>query len=153
MYYGYMNVEFIGLFLLLAGFVVGLGAVTVIDTLGFCARNSPYFTLATIRAHKITKPLIWFGMFLAIVGGVLFYSQNTYSEIMLYQAILALVLICNGLFLSFYVSPLLIKKEKAEGAQITLLDSELQAKITVSFVISFVGWWTSVLLFAYYLLQ
>lgn len=148
-----MNVEFIGLFLFLAGFIVGLGAVTVIDTLGFCARNSTYFTLATIRAHKITKPLIWLGMFLAILGGALFYSQNVYSDIMVIQVVLAFILIGNGLFLSFYISPLLLKKEKKEGSHVTLLAHELQVKITISFIISFVCWWSSVALLCAYLLN
>ncbi len=148
-----MNIEFIGLFLFLAGFIVGLGAVTVIDTLGFCARKSTYFTLATIRAHKITKPLIWLGMFLAILGGILFYSQHSFEFIMVIQAILACILVGNGLFLSFYISPLLLKKEKKEGSHVTLLSRKLQVKITISFIISFVGWWSSLALLVWYLVS
>ncbi len=49
----------------------GLGAVTVIDLHGFLGRTSSYWTEATIRTHKITKPLIWKGMFLAILGGII----------------------------------------------------------------------------------
>ncbi len=147
-----MNIEFIGLFLYIAGLIIGLGAVSVIDALGFCARKSTYFTLATIRAHKVTKPLIWLGMFLAIIGGILFYSQNTYSQVFVILLITAVILILNGLFLSFYISPKLIKKEKEEGVRITLLDSKIQSKITISFVVSFLGWWGSVLLLVYYIL-
>ncbi|MBP7832672.1 MAG: hypothetical protein KA035_02775 [Candidatus Levybacteria bacterium] len=148
-----MSLEFIGLFLFLAGFIVGLGAVTVIDSLGFCARNSTYFTLTTIRAHQITKPLIWLGMFLAILGGAIFYSQNPYSVIIVLQCILAIILIFNGLFLSFYVSPRLLQKEKEEKGNTKLLSKSMQAKIAVSFVISFIGWWTSVLLLVGYILS
>lgn len=141
-----------GLFLFLAGFIVGLGAVTVIDLHGFLGIRSIYWTETTIRTHKVTKPLIWLGTFLAILGGYIFYSNNPFSPIIIVQAVLALILTLNGCFLSFYVSPLLLKKEKKEKGHITLLSSSLQAKIAVSFVISFVGWWSSLLLLVLYLL-
>jgi hypothetical protein len=59
--------DFVGLFLLLAGFIIGLGAVTVIDIHGFLGRRSSYWTEATTRAHKVTKPLIWLGIALALL--------------------------------------------------------------------------------------
>lgn len=64
-----INLDFIGLFILITGFVIGLGAVTVIDIHGFLGRKSAYWTEATTRTHKVTKPLIWIGIILAIVGG------------------------------------------------------------------------------------
>lgn len=68
--------EVIGLFLFIAGFIIGLGAVTVIDIHGFLGRKSSYWTEATIRTHKVTKPLIWLGMSLAILGGLVFYRYS-----------------------------------------------------------------------------
>ena len=68
--------EFVGLYLHLAGFIIGLGAVTVIDLHGFLGRKSPYWTEATTRTHKVTKPLIWLGMTLAIMGAVVFHYQT-----------------------------------------------------------------------------
>ena len=38
-----MNIDFLGLFICIAGFVVGLGAVTVIDIHGFLGRKSKYW--------------------------------------------------------------------------------------------------------------
>lgn len=146
-------IQFIGLFILLAGFIVGLGAVTVIDIHGFLGRRSVYWTETTIRAHKVTKPLIWLGTFLAIIGGVLFYSQSPFSEIMYFHAGIAGILILNGIFLSFYVSPLLLEKERKEKGDIQLLPFSLQVKITISFIISFVGWWGSLFLLVLYLLH
>lgn len=67
-----MNLDLLGLFVMLAGFVIGLGAVTVIDLHGFLGRKSAYWTLATTRTHKVTKPLIWLGMSLAVIGGFIF---------------------------------------------------------------------------------
>jgi hypothetical protein len=131
----------ISLLILIAGFIIGLGAVTVIDIHGFLARKSPYWTEATIRTHKVTKPLIWVGMFLVIIGSYLMFTSGTlttevYERILIVQAIMIL----NGYFLSYVVSPRLIQNE-TEGRSRELLDSKLQAKISISFIISFLSWW------------
>lgn len=132
--------NFISLFLIIAGYIIGLGAVTVIDTLGFLGRKSPYWTETTIRAHKVTKPLIWLGTFLILIGNYFYKNLNTY---LIYFYI---VLVLNGIFLSFYVSPILLDREM-KGKQKELLPSSLQIKITISFIISFLTWWGSLLLF------
>ena len=142
--------EFIGLFIFLAGFVVGLGAVTVIDIHGFLGRKSTYWTETTIRAHKVTKPLIWIGIFLAIIGGFFLYNSEPFRGIAVVHAILAVVLIFNGCFLSFYISPILLKREKA-GLARELLPKKLQKYIAVSFLFSFAGWWGSLVLLAWYI--
>jgi hypothetical protein len=61
---------FFGLFIHLAGFVIGLGAVTVIDLHGFLGRKSPYWTEATTRTHKVTKPPYLVGNDLGNLGGL-----------------------------------------------------------------------------------
>ena len=134
-----IDLDFIGLFILLAGCIVGLGAVTVIDIHGFLGRKSSYWTEATVRTHKVTKPLIWLGILLAIIGGTIFYRNESFSGVPLYHALIACVLIVNGLFLSFYVSPFLLKRER-EGRQSELLPTPLQNKIIVSLIISDIGW-------------
>lgn len=134
----------------LAGYVVGLGAVTVIDVHGFLGRKSSYWTEATIRTHKVTKPLIWFGLFLASVGSVWYFMQTGFYDVSyMYLAILG-VMVINGLFLSLYVSPRLLLQEKGGRAQ-ELLPRLLQIKITVSFLFSFIGWWGSFLFVVYVL--
>jgi hypothetical protein len=143
--------EVIGLFLFIAGFVIGLGAVTVIDLHGFLGRKSPYWTEATIRTHKVTKPLIWLGMFLAIVGGVIFYSSVGFSRVALIHVILATILILNGSFLSFYISPRLLIREK-DGKAREILPADLQTKIAISFVVSFICWWSSLFLLVWYIM-
>jgi len=142
--------DIIGIFLLIAGFIIGLGAVTVIDLHGFLGRTSSYWTEATIRTHKITKPLIWIGMFLAIIGGVITYRDIGFSGTALIHTFVAIVLILNGCFLSFWVSPQLLKREK-EGKAREILPSNLQIKIAVSFVISVIGWWGSLFLLVWYI--
>jgi len=112
-----------------------LGAVTVIDLHGFLALRSPYWTETTIRAHKVTKPLIWIGTILAITG-VVFYSQHAFTWIPMVHTIVAPVLIANGCFLSFYVSPYLLKQER-EGRERELLPTRLQLAISTSFGVSF----------------
>lgn len=144
--------DFLGLFLFFAGFIIGLGAVTVIDFHGLLARKSSYWTKATIQTHKITKPLIWIGIILAIVGGAIFYRKANFAGVPLWQTIIALALIINGLFLSFVISPNLIAREKQGRAEEILPDST-QTKITVSFFVSFFGWWGAVILLVWYLVS
>lgn len=142
--------DILGIFLFIAGFIIGLGAVTVIDLHGFLGRESPYWTEATIRTHKITKPLIWAGMFLAILGGVITYRNVGFTGVALIHAFLAVVLVLNGAFLSFRISPRLLQREK-EGKARELLPSDMQKKIAVSFVVSVLGWWGSLFLLVWYI--
>lgn len=142
----------IPLFVTIAGFVIGLGAVTVIDIHGFLGRTSPYWTEATTRTHKVTKPLIWYGMMLVIVGTYLLFREglfdmDTYAHMLVVQSIMIL----NGCFLSFVVSPHLLERERG-GRASELLDSKLQIKIAFSFIISFVSWW-GLLAYIVFLLQ
>jgi len=132
--------------LIIAGFIIGLGAVTVIDLHGFLGRKLNYWTEATTRTHKVTKPLIWIGTTLFVIGFLLLYRE----ALLLVQIIIATVMILNGLFLSFSVSPFLLKREK-EGRQSELLPRSWQNKITISFIISFLSWWGSVVLFVFFL--
>jgi len=129
-------------FILIIGYIVGLGSVTVIDTLGFLGRKSSYWTETTIRTHQVTKPLIWVGLFLILTGSY-FYKNLNPNLIYFY-----IVLILNGIFLSFYVSPILLEREK-KGKIKEILPASLQNKIFVSFIISFLSWWGSLLLFLY----
>jgi hypothetical protein len=142
--------DMLGIFLFIAGFIIGLGAVTVIDLHGFLGRTSSYWTEATIRTHKITKPLIWMGMFLAILGGIITYRNIGFSGTALIHAFLAIVLVLNGCFLSFWISPQLLRREK-EGKAHEILPSKLQMKIAASFVVSFIGWWSSLFLLVWYI--
>lgn len=144
--------DFLGLFLLLAGFIIGLGAVTVIDIHGFLGRTSSYWTEATTRTHKVTKPMIWAGITLAIIGGLLFYRNAPLSGIPLIHLGIACVLILNGCFLSFRVSPFLLKREK-EGRSAELLPMTWQRKIVFGLIFSDLGWWSGLALLVLYLLK
>ncbi len=147
-----INLDFVGLFIFIAGFIIGLGAVTVIDLHGFLGRKSSYWTEATIRTHKVTKPLIWVGIILVIIGGFIFYRNQPFSGIPFYQSIMAAALILNGIFLSFYVSPFLLARER-EGKQKELLPDSLQKKIMVSLIVSDIGWWGGLALLVYYIVS
>jgi NADH:ubiquinone oxidoreductase subunit 5 (subunit L)/multisubunit Na+/H+ antiporter MnhA subunit len=145
-----LNLDFIALFIFITGFILGLGSVTVIDIHGFLGRKSSYWTEATIRTHKITKPLIWLGIFLVIIGGIILYRNESFSGIPLYHTLISVVLIINGIFLSFYVSPFLLKKE-LEGKQREHLPISLQNKIIISLIVSDIGWWVGLLLLVKYI--
>jgi uncharacterized membrane protein len=138
----YLTLDFVGLFILFAGFIIGLGAVTVIDLHGFLGRKSTYWTEATTRTHKVTKPLIWLGMFLVIIGGSIVYRNAGLNSITLFHIVSIFIMIMNGIFLSFSVSPFLIKRE-SEGKSGELLPVSWQNKITISFIVSFICWWSN----------
>jgi hypothetical protein len=141
--------DILGLFLLMAGFALGLGSVTVTDVHGLLGRQSPYWMDAAIRAHKVTKPLIWTGVTLAIIGGLLYYRNAPLAGIPLIHGMLAVVLILNGAFLSFYISPMLLQREQ-EGKARQALSDQVQARIALSFLLSDAGWWLGLVLLAYY---
>ncbi|MEX0910411.1 MAG: hypothetical protein WDZ73_01515 [Candidatus Paceibacterota bacterium] len=141
--------DFSGLFIFIAGFIIGLGAVTVIDLLGFLGQKSTYWTEATTRTHKVTKPLIWLGILLVIIGSLLFYRQENFWAWPIYHYLLILVLILNGWWLSFKVSPFLVERERS-GHGADILPSSWQNKIKVSFIFSVLGWWTNLGLLVWY---
>ncbi len=141
----------VGLFLFLAGFIIGLGAVTVIDLHGFLGRKSSYWTEATTRTHKVTKPMIWAGIACAIIGGLIFYRNNAFSGIPFVHAVIALALIANGHFLSFKVSPFLLARER-EGRAGELLPASWQKKIVAGLIVSDIGWWGGLVLLVIHLL-
>lgn len=143
--------DILGLFLFLAGFIIGLGAVTVIDIHGLLGRKSAYWTEATTRTHKVTKPMIWVGISLVIIGGLIFYRHETLSGIPLIHSLIAIALILNGTFLSFVVSPFMLKREE-EGRSGELLPWSWQKKIIFSLIISDIGWWGGLFLLVVYLL-
>ncbi len=138
----------LSIFLTMAGFVIGLGAVTVIDLHGFLGRKSGYWTEATIRTHKVTKPLIWIGMLLVIVGHILLAASG--MHIALWKFVVMGIMILNGCFLSFVVSPELIRRER-ENRPTELLPQNLQTKIVFSFITSFLSWWGLLLSFVFLL--
>ncbi|HEY4496411.1 MAG TPA: hypothetical protein VJC04_03630 [Candidatus Paceibacterota bacterium] len=147
-----MILDLLGLFLFLAGFVIGLGAVTVIDIHGFLGRKSSYWTEATTRTHKVTKPMIWAGIMLAIIGGLIFYRGQSFSGIPLIHGAIALILIVNGYFLSFKVSPFLLKREQ-EGRSGELLPASWQKQIMAGLIVSDIGWWGGLLLLVVHILN
>ena len=133
--------EFLSLFITIAGFIIGLGAVTVIDLHRFLARKSSYWTEATIRTHKVTKPLIWIGILLVALGTFLagtneFLSSGEFAI----RLVIIFLMILNGSFLSFVISPELLRREK-DGRAGELLPHTMQNKIILSFLVSVILWW------------
>lgn len=139
--------DFWAIFITISGFAIGLGAVTVIDIHGFLGRSSSYWTEATTRTHKVTKPLIWIGVTLVSIGFLLLPIESALRQLALGTVA---VLVLNGLFLTFGVSRFLLRRE-ALGQQKQLLPEQWQRRIAASFVLSFVGWWGLVIFFAWIL--
>jgi hypothetical protein len=144
--------HFIGLFILIMGYIIGLGAVTVIDIHGFLGRKSNYWTEATTRTHKVTKPMIWAGTVLAIIGGLIYFYNAPFVGTPVYLAYVAAILILNGIFLSFSVSPFLLERER-QGKSSELLPKSWQNKIMVSLIISDLGWWGSLIVIIWHVVN
>jgi Mn2+/Fe2+ NRAMP family transporter len=124
------------------GIVIGLGAVIVIETMGFFSRKDKYKTQTTIRAHHTTKPLIWIGTFIILITWIFMLVGSSFKGIYFWKSLILFVMILNGCFLSFVVSPALTKLESKN----VLLPKKLQNKIKLSFFISFTSWWSFVIL-------
>jgi len=136
-----MNFDFT-LFFHIAGLIIGLGAVSVIDLLGFRSRNSKEQTQVTIHAHHTTKPLIWLGSTLILISWIFLVIRLGWTDFVILKSLLLFVMVLNGSFLSFYVSPRL---DELIGKKV-ILSRELQIKITISMLISFFSWWSFVVL-------
>lgn len=130
------------LFFHIAGIIIGLGAVTVIDFMGFISRKDKKWTQTTIQAHHVTKPLIWIGTILVVLSWIFILFQEGFTNINSIKTIILIILIFNGSFLSFHISSRL---DKLAGKNV-LLPKALQNSIAVSMIISFIGWWSFVIL-------
>lgn len=124
------------------GIIIGLGAVTVIDWMGFISRKSKEWTQVTIKAHHVTKPLIWIGTILTLISWFWLYKGSYLDNI---KNLLLIILILNGSFLSFYISPRLDKLYRKNK----LLTKSLQIPIAISMIISFISWWSFVIITIY----
>lgn len=126
------------------GIIIGLGAVIVIDTMGFFSRKSVKKTQDTISAHHTTKPLIWIGTIIIFLTWILILARMNFifGFVEISKTILLGIMILNGVFLSFHISPEL---NKSIGVK-KLLQKNLQIKIGISLIISFLSWWSFVIL-------
>lgn len=127
----------------IVGFVIGLGAVTVIDIHGILGKGSAYWRAAAVRTHKVTMPLIWLGSLLVGVGYWLSSAQGFDLPWLWY---IYAVLLINGSFLSFVISPKLKSNERA-GKPEAELSKSWQKLVMVSTIVSFAGWWPSLFLY------
>jgi len=134
---------FIPLSVTIVGFIIGLGAVTVIDIHGILGKSSAYWRAAAVRTHKVTMPLIWLGSVLVGIGYMLSAGQGVDLAWLWYVYTL---LILNGCFLSFVISPKLIANER-KGKPGAELPAFWQKLIIISTVISFIGWWPSLFIY------
>ena len=140
-----MEITLIALqYLHLLGMIIGMGAAIVIETFGFISRKSSFWTGVTIDAHYVTKPLIWLGTLLFAITWLLMMKNNSFIFPYAYKTILILILFINGSYLSFFVSPRLIKHKKEYNN--TTLPASLQLMIIPSALISSIGWFTMILL-------
>ncbi len=124
------------------GIIIGLGAVTVIDVMGFFSKKNKNKTQTTIQAHHTTKPLIWIGTIVVLITWIFILFEKGFGNIEIIKSVLLTIMIFNGSFLSFHISPSLDKLIEKK----ILLPQNLQIKIGITLVVSFISWWSFVLL-------
>lgn len=144
--------DVIGLFLMLSGFIIGLGAATVVDWLGILGMKSEYWTEAATRTHRVTRILIWVGLSLSVAGGFVYYNATGLSGTASLHAVLAAILLVNGVFLNLSVSPYLRQRE-LDGKGGELLSRRWKIKIGISLIVSFIGWWGGLFLLVWNILM
>lgn len=147
-----IDLDYAGVWFMIAGLVIVVGSVNVIDWLAWFGRKSSYWTESTIRAHKVTKPLDWVGAGLFLLGILIWHGQHGWDTIGWWQVGIWTVLCLNGAYLSFIISPELLRREKS-GRIAEILPVVMQRKITASFLVSIVGWWTEISLLVWVLAQ
>ena len=130
---------------MLVGFVIGLGGVTVIDSLCLLGMRSGYWTQAVIRTHKVVQPIVAIALLLKFLGEYLT-LQKTHD--LRYQTLLFIdiLIFLNALFLMFYASPYLQARERA-GLSEKILPLRFQVRMAACFTLSFLCWWYSLYLF------
>ncbi len=120
-----------------AGIIIGLGAVTIIDTFGLFYKDSKKKIQLIKNANQITTPLVLVGFALMILTWIFLYSGSLVS---IYKSALMLILLANGTFLYFYLNPRINKLPKGR----TQIPKKLVNKMRLNRAISFIAWWTLV---------
>ena len=120
------------------GLVIGMGSAIVIETIGFIARKSGYWTRVAVQVHYVTKPLIWIGTILLSLSWILIRGFDTVVYPYYWKTLLLLLLIINGGYLSFIISPRIIEHQKHSDGK--PLPSKLQTIILPSAIVSVLGW-------------
>jgi hypothetical protein len=131
--------------MVIIGYIIALGATTVIDCISTLGARSPYWTQTAIRAHKVTKPLIVTGAILKLIGEIVLLQYIDFAPFHL-EVWLNIPLLANAAILVFWASPLLLKRER-EKQDFAVLPTSMLRVVIPSFVISLCTWWLSLGLF------
>lgn len=143
--------DLVALLLTLAGLIIGLGAATVMDAFAIRSLRPAYWTELSIKASRATVPLTWAGVAVFLVGTLLLYREAGFSGVGTFQQLLLLVIVVNGLLMTFRLVPELRKREAA-GKAASVLPRRLKVRVAVHFIVSFGAWWGQVGLLSWYLL-
>ncbi len=141
----------------LIGLVFGLGGVTATDALSLYGFIKPQSLKKHVDSYTILSLIIWVGLFLLIVSGIaLIYiskieiggdlASNMYelplkSSAYIFMLALNGVIILNGLFLNFKVTPAFKNAVELEDFTAT---SEYKRALKLGVIsggISFLSWW------------
>lgn len=93
--------------------VLGLGSATITDILFFKFLKDYHVSRKEADIMQTLSKVIWVALFVLVVSGVILFLQKpeilSTSGKFLTKCVALLVLICNGLFLNFFIQPKLVK--------------------------------------------
>jgi len=134
----------------LIGFVFGVGGATMSDTLFFRFLKDFKITKVENKILAGASEFVWFGLFIVVLTGVGLYLPQSEALLanpkFILKALVVLIIIANGAFLSLVISPNLVKISwKDNGVNITKT-RKLRRLAFASGAISFVSWYSALIL-------
>lgn len=146
-----MNWYYILVVLHIVGTALGVGAVTVGDTLFFRALKNKRIDGSMVETWKTVSQIVWVGLSLLFFSGVLFfvaYRLGTPARLDLaftskfwIKMIIVGVLSANGLFMHFKTIPTLERLAREGGKLSSPLFQQSAARFFASGAISFTSWY------------
>lgn len=93
--------------------VLGLGSATITDILFFKFLKDYHISRKEADIMNTLSKVIWVALLILVVSGVILFLQKpeilSVSGKFLTKCVALLVLICNGIFLNFFIQPKLVK--------------------------------------------
>ncbi len=142
--------DFLGLCLMFAGLVVGLGSLLVAATVGLLGRKTALWPSILMRAMVVTEPLHILGLSLFVLGGLTFFWQVGAGGLPLIIAVLAAAVAADIFLMHFYAYPVFARYEHTGGRRVP---ASVRYPIILTFFIGFFAWFFALMLLIWYLLM
>ncbi len=143
--------DLLGLLLHLAGFTFGMGAVVLTGAVVVSTGVDAVAGAMLAKIGGVARWFYWFGLMLAITGATILYRTSWLSGVALFQLIIALILIFNGIYFSQKVGA---RSEHSYSVteSYAMQTRRLRKKIGLTITLAIVGWGLALFFTCWYLL-